>query len=131
MRILLDTDVLLWALIEPKRLPRAVRDQIEDGRNEVFFSAASIWEIAIKSKIKRRSLRFTADQIAAAAVKTGFTELTIGAAAAARVGHLPPHHRNPFDRLLIAQAMEEPTHFFTADAPLKAYGDLVQVIAAA
>jgi PIN domain nuclease of toxin-antitoxin system len=130
MRILLDTDILLWALIEPKRLPREARDQIEDGRNDVLFSSASIWEVAIKSKLKRRGLRFSADQIAAAALKTGFKELPIHAGAAARVANLAPHHRNPFDRLLIAQAMEEPAHFFTADAGLKIYGDLVRVIAA-
>jgi PIN domain nuclease of toxin-antitoxin system len=130
MRILLDTDILLWALIEPKRLPREFRDQIEDGRNDVLFSSASIWEIAIKSKLKRRGLRFSADQIAAAALKTGFEELPIHARAAARVASLAPHHRNPFDRLLIAQALEEPAHFFTADPGLKIYGDLIRVIAA-
>ena len=128
MHILLDTDVLLWALIEPKRLPHLAREEIEDGRNEVLFSAASIWEIAIKSKIKKRGLRFTADQIAAAALKTGFTELPIRSGAAARVALLPPHHRNPFDRLLIAQALEEPAHFYTADAGLKIYSDLVHVM---
>lgn len=128
MRILLDTDVLLWALIEPKRLPKEARDTIEDGRNEVFFSAASIWEIAIKSKIKKRGLRFTADQIAAAALQTGFDELRISAAATARVATLPELHRNPFDRLLIAQAMVEPAHFFTADANLRKYSDLVRPI---
>lgn len=128
MRILLDTDILLAALIEPARLAKQARAEIEDGRNEVFFSAASIWEIAIKSKIKRRGLRFTADQIAAAAVKTGFAELPIRSAASALVGELPPHHRNPFDRLLIAQAMVEPAHFYTADAGLKRYSALVRVI---
>lgn len=128
MRILLDTDVLLWALIEPRRLSKEARMEIEDGRNEVYFSAASIWEIAIKSKLKKRGLRFTADQIAAAALKTGFGELPIRAGAAARVAALPPHHRNPFDRILIAQAMEEPAHFFTSDATLKRYSDLVRVV---
>jgi PIN domain nuclease of toxin-antitoxin system len=128
MRILLDTDVLLWALIEPKRLSREARAEIEDGRNEVFFSSASIWEIAIKSKIKKQGLRFTADQIAAAARSTGFAELPIRAEAAARVAGLPPLHRNPFDRLLIAQAMAEPAHFFTADAALQRYSELVKPI---
>jgi PIN domain nuclease of toxin-antitoxin system len=128
MRILLDTDVLLWALIEPKRLPQDARTAIENGHNKVYFSAASIWEIAIKSKIKKRGLRFTAEQIAAAALATGFAELPIHAAAAARVADLPPLHRNPFDRLLIAQAMVEPAHFYTADALLREYSDLVSVI---
>lgn len=128
MRILLDTDVLLWALIEPKRLSKEARDAIEDGRNEVFFSAASIWEIAIKSRIKKRGLRFTADQITAAALQTGFAELQISAAASAHVATLPELHRNPFDRLLIAQAMVEPAHFFTADANLRKYSDLVRLI---
>lgn len=128
MRLLLDTDILLWALIEPKRFSKQVRAEIEDGHNEVLFSAASIWEIAIKSKIKRRGLRFTADQIAAAARATGFAELPIHAAAAAQVAALPPIHRNPFDRLLIAQAMAEPAHFYTADALLQEYSSLVRVI---
>jgi PIN domain nuclease of toxin-antitoxin system len=128
MRILLDTDVLLWALIQPKHLPKDTRATIEDGSNEVFFSAASIWEIAIKSKIKKRGLRFTAEQIVAAALATGFAELPIRAAAAARVAELPPLHRNPFDRLLIAQAMVEPAHFYTADAVLKEYSELVRMI---
>jgi PIN domain nuclease of toxin-antitoxin system len=128
MRILLDTDILLWALIEPKRLPKDARGAIENGSNEVLFSAASIWEIAIKSTLKKRGLRFTAEQIAAAARQTGFEELPIHAAAAARVAELPPIHRNPFDRLLIAQAMVEPAHFYTADAVLKDYSELVCVI---
>jgi PIN domain nuclease of toxin-antitoxin system len=128
MRILLDTDILLWALIEPRRLNKEARAAIEDGANEVCFSAASIWEIAIKSKIRKRGLRFTAEQIAAAARATGFTELPIRAEAAARVAELPPHHRNPFDRLLLAQAMSEPAHFYTADALLKQYSELVRVI---
>ena len=101
MRILLDTDILLWALIEPKRLSREDRAAIEDAGNDILFSAASIWEIAIKSTLKKRGFRFTADEIAAAARSTGFAELPIRAAAAARVAELPPFHRNPFDRLLI------------------------------
>jgi PIN domain nuclease of toxin-antitoxin system len=128
MRILLDTDILLWALIEPTKLAKQARADIEDGRNEVFFSAASIWEIAIKSKLKKQGLRFTADQIAAAALKTGFADLPIRSAASALVADLPPHHRNPFDRLLIAQAMSEPAHFYTAEVGLKRYSELVKVI---
>jgi len=128
MRILLDTDVLLWALIEPKRLSRDVRTAIEDERNDVLFSAASIWEIAIKSTLKKRGFRFTAEQIVTAAATSGFAELPIRATAAARVAELPPLHRNPFDRILIAQAMVEPAHFYTADAILKEYFELVCMI---
>lgn len=128
MVILLDTDILLWALIEPGKLSKPVRSEIEDGRNTVYFSAASIWEIAIKSKLKKRGLRFTADQIATAALKTGFTELPIRAAASALVAELPPHHRNPFDRLLIAQAIAGPAHFYTADPALRRYSELVRVV---
>ncbi|MGA7712134.1 MAG: type II toxin-antitoxin system VapC family toxin [Rhizomicrobium sp.] len=128
MRILLDTDILLWALIEPKRLSIVARTAIEEAGNDILFSAASIWEIAIKSTLKKRGFRFTAEEIAGAARSTGFAELPIRAAAAARVAELPPLHRNPFDRLLIAQAMVEPAHFYTADALLKKYSELVCVI---
>ena len=126
MRLLLDTHVLIWALTEPKHLADSTRRQIENPDNEVLFSAASIWEIAIKSGLGRADFQLHPNQIAQAALASGFTELPVSAEAASHVIALPPHHRDPFDRLLIAQAMTEPAIFFTADRQLDIYSDLVR-----
>ena len=99
MRLLLDTRLLLWALATPDRLDAATRALVEDPANEVFFSAASIWEIATKAALGRADFDARPDAVAEAARKTGFTELPVRAAAAARVADLPPLHRDPFDRL--------------------------------
>jgi PIN domain nuclease of toxin-antitoxin system len=128
MRILLDTHVLLWSLAHEHRLGQATRSLIEDPVTEVLFSAASIWEVAIKSRLGRASFQVKASEIAAAAVKTGFTELPVGSPAACLVAELPPHHRDPFDRLLVAQAMTEPAKLYTADKQLVAYSELVELI---
>jgi PIN domain nuclease of toxin-antitoxin system len=125
MRILLDTHVLIWALAKPRRLSTTARDSIADTQNDVLFSAASIWEIAIKFRLGRIELSDTPYGIAKEAGRCGFAELPIGAAAAARVADLPPYHRDPFDRILIAQALCEPARFFTADKALVRYSDLV------
>lgn len=127
MRLLVDTHVLLWAAAEPGRLPATFREWIESPENEVYFSAASIWELAIKLQIQRISLTVTPAEIASAATRMGFDELAVTAAHAARVRQLPLHHRDPFDRMLIAQAMHEPTRLLTADRVLGQYSDLVEV----
>jgi PIN domain nuclease of toxin-antitoxin system len=129
MRLLLDTHVLLWTIGEPARLNAETRNLLEDTANEVLFSAASIWEIAIKAQLGRTDFAVRPEQIAWAARETGFVELPVSAAAAARVVDLPLHHRDPFDRLLVAQAMAEPMRLFTADPLLPPYSELVQLIA--
>lgn len=128
MRLLLDTHVLLWSLSTPKRLGKAARSAIEDPANEVMFSAASIWEIAIKSALKRIDFEVTPEEILAEAIESGFNELPVRAAVAARVAMLPMHHRNPFDRLLIAQAVMEPVMLYTADPQLEVYSELIHRI---
>ena len=128
MRVLLDTHVLLWALIAPKRLGKEARAAIESPDNDVLFSAASIWEIAIKSALKRTDFHVAPDAIVAAAIESGFTELPVRSAAAIQVAKLPPHHRDPFDRLLIAQAITEPATLFTVDSQLNVYSELVRHI---
>lgn len=128
MRILLDTHILLWALAEPKKLSKHIRARLEDPEAEILFSAASIWEIAIKSQIGRVSFPVRASQIAEAAIDSGFLELPVRAAAAALVVQLPLHHRDPFDRLLIAQAMSEPAMFCTIDKGLAPYSNLVRFL---
>lgn len=126
MRILLDTHLLIWAVADPDRLDKKTADDLEDAANDVLFSAASIWEIAIKYRLSRPDFAHEPDEIAEAARQTGFIELPVNAAATAKVATLPPLHRDPFDRLLIAQALAEPALLYTADAPLTAYSDLVK-----
>jgi PIN domain nuclease of toxin-antitoxin system len=128
MRLLLDTHVLLWALGAPKRLGRALSAAIENPDNEVMFSAVSIWEIAIKSELRRIDFQVAPDAILAAALESEFTELPVRSAAAAHVAKLPSHHRDPFDRLLIAQAVTEPARLYTADSQLELYSELVHRI---
>lgn len=127
MRCLLDTQILLWALCQPEKLSPALRDRLCDGRNQVFFSAVSIAEIAIKSSLGRPEFPFHADELAHAARDTDFLELPLHTRHAQRLAALPWRHRDPFDRLLIAQAVEEGLRFMTADPLLSAYSDLVEV----
>lgn len=128
MRLLLDTHVLLWALLAPNQLAKEARRAIEDPDNEVMFSAASIWEIAIKSTLRRSDFTITPGEIVIAAVETGLRELPVRSSAAVRVATLPAHHRDPFDRLLIAQAVTEPAVLYTADPQLEIYSQLVHRI---
>jgi len=128
MRLLLDTHVLLWALSTPKHLSKEARSEIENPANDVMFSAASIWEIAIKWALKRSDFRVTPGEILAAAIESGLRELPVGSTAAAHVTALPAHHRDPFDRLLIAQAVTEPALLYTVDPQLEIYSELVHRI---
>ena len=125
MRILLDTHVLLWALIEPARLGDEARAALEDPDHDVLFSAASVWEMSIKAALGRAEFHVSPARIVGAALASGFTELPVRSAAALKVATLPHHHRDPFDRLLVAQAMTEPAVLYTADAQLTAYSELV------
>ncbi len=128
MRLLLDTHLLIWALDGPERLNAATRAIVADQANQVLFSVASIWEIAIKSAYGRTDFALDPQEVLDAAIHTGFSELPIRSEAAVQVGKLPLYHRDPFDRLLIAQAMIEPVRFYTADASLPPYSELVTLI---
>ena len=103
----------------------------ETATAEVLFSAASIWEIAIKSGLGRSDFAFDAEEIAQAALDTGFTEIAVRAKAAALVARLPLLHRDPFDRVLVAQAIVEPATLYTADQQLVPYSDLVRRVGSA
>lgn len=128
MRLLLDTHILIWALGEPTRLPKAVRAALESPVNAVLFSAASIWEIAIKAQMGRTNIDVPPEEITQAAVDSGFVELPVREEHGARVASLPLLHRDPFDRLLVAQAMIEPCRLVTSDAILGGYSELVWTI---
>jgi PIN domain nuclease of toxin-antitoxin system len=128
VRLLLDTHLLLWAAANSKRLPGEARALLEDSGNDAYYSAASIWEIAIKSSLRRTDFRIDIDALLAVLPKMGLTELPVGAAHAASVAKLPPIHRDPFDRLLIAQSIAEPLTLLTNDALLARYWDGVRVV---
>lgn len=128
MRLLLDTHILLWALDCPERLPLSLREQLESPVTEVCFSAASIWEIAIKSALGKVKFRYTPKEITEGARLTGFLEVPISSEHAAGVACLPMNHADPFDRLLIAQALAMPARFVTADAALTSYSELIDWI---
>jgi len=123
-RLLLDTQVVLWALAGHRRLPREAKRLIET--HEVLVSAASIWEVAIKASIGKLDADPAAVQGALA--PSGFDELAVTGTHAAAVARLPPHHRDPFDRLLVAQSLAEGLVLLTADASLAAYGAFVRVL---
>ena len=128
MRLLVDTHLLLWAAASSSRLPRGARALIEDPANEVHYSAASIWEIAIKSALRRKDFRVDVPALLAALPRMGFVELPVTGAHAARVVQLADIHRDPFDRLLVAQSVVEPLTLLTNDALLARYGDGIRVV---
>jgi PIN domain nuclease of toxin-antitoxin system len=122
MRLLLDTHVFLWVVKDDRRLSKQARSLILDA-SEVFISSASIWEASIKASLGK--LDVDVDLLVDEITHSGFLELPVRAAHAAHVRHLPDIHRDPFDRLLIAQSMMEPLRLMTADRHLQKYTDLV------
>ena len=124
MRVLLDTHLLLWALGSPLKLSADTRKLVDTS--EVYVSAASIWEISIKAALGK--LKADAAEILAAVQPAGLSLLPITGEHAARVARLPTHHKDPFDRILIAQAVTEPMILLTNDKALERYGELVQVV---
>ncbi|PWV58323.1 type II toxin-antitoxin system VapC family toxin [Plasticicumulans acidivorans] len=122
MKVLLDTHILLWALAMPERLSPSARDTIERA-SALYVSAASIWEISIKAGLGK--LDADLDEILAHLHRAGLQALDITWTHARAVQQLPMYHRDPFDRLLIAQAVSEPLHLLTADTALKPYSPLV------
>lgn len=125
MRLLLDTHIFLWCINDNARLSKSIKSKILHA-SEVYVSSASIWESIIKITLKK--LHADVNEIVEAIDKSGFLELPITACHAAAVSNLPNIHRDPFDRILIAQAISEPLTFLTADAMLKNYSKLVEII---
>ena len=128
MRLLLDTHLLLWAAAKSRRLPRAVRPLLEDTENEVFYSAASLWEIVIKSSLRRSDFNVDVAVLRSALAQMGFEELPVSGDHAERLASLPPLHKDPFDRMLVAQSLAEPLVLLTNDAVLGEYGKSVKVV---
>ena len=126
---LLDTNVLLAALIKPEVLPTDTQKLLQDPTSTVYFSAASLWEIAIKHSLARDDFDFLPEDIHQLALQTGFTELPIASSHSYAIARMPWHHRDPFDRLLVAQAQSIPAYLLTTDAVLEQYSELVKRIA--
>jgi PIN domain nuclease of toxin-antitoxin system len=122
---LLDTNVLLAALLAPERLPPEVAADLTDASNTVYFSAASIWEIAIKRSLSRADFDFLPEDIHRLALDTGFTELLVKGEDCYPLVNLPWHHRDPFDRLMVVQAQSLPAYLLTTDGVLHQYSELV------
>ena len=120
MKLLLDTHALLWYLTTPEKLPVAAHRAIQAAQNDVFASLASAWEISIKVGIGK--LVFDAQELAQALPAAGVVPLDISLQHAARVAELPQHHGDPFDRMLVAQAMCESMILVSRDRELSRYG---------
>ncbi len=127
MRILLDTNVFIWCVLDDAKLKQKTKALIRDA-DERYVSSASIWEIAIKKSLGKLDSNDEIGNLTDAITESGFLELPITVKHAAAVYGLEQFHRDPFDRLLIAQAICEPLIFVTADAQLEKYSHLVKVI---
>ena len=121
MKLLLDTQLLLWAAGQPQRLAAATRKQLTNPRNELLFSAASLWEIAIKHTLGRADFRVEPRLLRRGLLDNGYVELPVTSQHAVSIDMLPPLHKDPFDRLLLSQAISEGITLLTGDAQLARY----------
>lgn len=128
MTFLLDTHLLLWSAIAPRRLSAIARDLLEDRSHQLCFSTASVWETAIKHGLGRAEFRVDPVRLRNELLRSGYQEITIASDHAIEAGRLPLLHRDPFDRLLVAQARVEGITLLTADAVLARYGGLVRLV---
>lgn len=126
MKLLLDTHLLLWAAGEPERLSPEARALIDTAGNELFFSAASLWEIAIKQGLGRADFQVNARLLRRGLLDNGYSELPIGSEHAVAIDSLPPLHKDPFDRMLVAQATVEGIILLTADEWVAQYAGPVR-----
>lgn len=125
---LLDTNILLAALIKPEILPTDTQTLLQNPASTVYFSAASLWEIATKHSLGRDDFDFLPEDIHQLALQTGFTELPIASSHSYAIARMAWHHRDPFDRLLVAQAQSIPAYLLTTDGVLEQYSELVKRI---
>jgi len=121
VKLLLDTHLLIWAAEGTENLSPSARVVMEAPENELHFSAASLWEIAIKCSLNRADFQLDPRLLRRGLLDNGYLELTVRSEHAIAIGQLPPIHRDPFDRLLIAQAMVEGITLLTNDAIVAKY----------
>jgi PIN domain nuclease of toxin-antitoxin system len=125
VRILLDTHIILWAVTDSPKLPESARKMILDERNRIYFSSASIWEVAIKHAMAPEQMPVSSQDLLQYAGQSGYEELPVSAEHAVTVETLPPVHKDPFDRILVAQAVAEPMRLLTHDRLLSKYSSCV------
>jgi PIN domain nuclease of toxin-antitoxin system len=126
MKLLLDTHLLLWAAGSPERLPLDARPLLEAPENQLLFSAASLWEIAIKRGLGRADFQVDPRVLRRGLLDNGYVELPITSEHTVSIESLPPIHKDPFDRILVAQAMVEGIILLTADALIAQYPGPIQ-----
>lgn len=127
-RFLVDTQLLLWNVYGSRKLPARVTRLFRDGRHQFFYSAASIWEIAIKAARGREDFLVDAAAIRETLEENGFDELPVSVHHAVAVSRLPAIHGDPFDRMLVAQAISEPMALITTDERLAAYPGTIKIV---
>ncbi len=128
MRLLLDTHILLWTVAESRRLSDAGRSLIGEPGHQLVFSAVSLWEIAIKTGRGRDDFRIDAGLFRRNLFDNGYTEIAVTGAHAAALTNLPPLHKDPFDRMLVAQAMIEGLTLVTADPAVAKYPGAIRLV---
>ena len=128
MKLLLDTHVLLWAAGQPERLSSEALAWLENPHNTLMFSSVSLWEVAIKQALGRDDFQVDARLLRRGLLDNGYVELALNSAHAVAIDTLPPIHKDPFDRILIAQAKVEGIVFLTADALLAQYAGSIRLI---
>jgi PIN domain nuclease of toxin-antitoxin system len=128
LNLLLDTHVALWAITDSPKLSQKARTLICAPRSTIWVSAASLWEIAIKRSLARSNMPVTSSEALELFEEAGYRILAIEAEHTTAVEQLPPHHQDPFDRILIAQALVTPMRLLTRDAALSKYGEMVVTV---
>ncbi|QNI71949.1 type II toxin-antitoxin system VapC family toxin [Cyanobium sp. NS01] len=126
--LLLDTQLLLWWAIDPKRLPATAADLLADPAQPLLLSVVSLWEVAIKSSLGRADFQVEAAALRLGLLGQGFRELPVRPEHVLAVQHLPWIHRDPFDRLLVVQAQVEGLQLLSADRALTGYGSHVRAV---
>lgn len=128
MKLLLDTHLLLWAAGEPRRLSKRARTLIDNPDNELLFSAASLWEVAIKRGLGREDLKVDARLLRRGLLDNGYSELPIISDHVVATESLPPIHKDPFDRVLVAQATIEGVTLLTIDSLVAQYPGPIRTV---
>jgi PIN domain nuclease of toxin-antitoxin system len=128
VKLLLDTHLLLWAAGQPERLSKKARSLIEKDEHELFFSSGSLWEIVIKRSLHRDDFKVDARVLRRGLLDNGYSELPIASEHVVAIDGLPQHHKDPFDRVLVAQAMVEGITLLTSDPTVARYGGSIALV---
>ena len=128
MKFLLDTHLLLWAAAEPRRLSKQTRALIDNPDNDLLFSAASLWEVAIKRGLGRDDFKVDARLLRRGLLDNGYSELPIISDHVVAIDSLPPIHKDPFDRILVAQATVEGVTLLTIDSAVSQYPGPIRAV---